>query len=212
MYMCAQCGVRACKKGEKEHWPKTCPMHEQELMQRAYVEYEKPENHSFYVTSSELEALGYGVWPRVRETMELCRRMNYTKLGLAFCGGLHSEAKTLDTILRKNGFEVVSVMCKTGGIPKQKVGIPEEHTLHPERFEAMCNPIAQAMLLEKQQTQFNIVLGLCVGHDSLFYKYSHTLTTTVVVKDRVLAHNPVGALYCASGYLSNKIHLPEKSE
>jgi hypothetical protein len=56
----------------------------------------------------------------------------------------------------------------------------------------MCNSIAQAKFLEKQQTQFNIVLGLCVGHDSLFYEYSQTFTATVVVKDHLLAHNPVG--------------------
>ena len=36
--------------------------------------------------------------------------------------------------------------------------------------EPMCNPIAQAQLLNRAQTQLNICLGLCVGHDSLFYK------------------------------------------
>ena len=46
------------------------------------------------------------------------------------------------------------------------------------------------------------LIGLCVGHDSMFYKYSDALCTTLVTKDRVLAHNPVGALYQAGAYYS----------
>ena len=38
----------------------------------------------------------------------------------------------------------------------------------------------------------NFLVGLCVGHDSLFIKYSEAPRTTLVTKDRVLAHNPVG--------------------
>ena len=69
----------------------------------------------------------------------------------------------------------------------------------------MCNPIAQARLLNSQKTEFNIALGLCVGHDSMFYKYSEALVTTLVAKDRVLAHNPCGAIYCADGYFKQKL-------
>ena len=36
-----------------------------------------------------------------------------------------------------------------------------------------------------------MLVGLCVGHDSLFIKYSEAPVTTLVTKDRVLAHNPV---------------------
>lgn len=35
-------------------------------------------------------------------------------------------------------------------------------------IEAMCNPIYQAKLLHHEKSEFNILLGLCVGHDSLF--------------------------------------------
>ena len=64
----------------------------------------------------------------------------------------------------------------------------------------MCNPILQAKLLNKAGTELNVVIGLCVGHDSLFYKCSEALSTTLVTKDRVLAHNPVGALYQVKAY------------
>ncbi len=61
------------------------------------------------------------------------------------------------------------------------------------------------MLLNSQHTEFNIVIGLCVGHDSMFYKYSEALVTTLVAKDRVLAHNPCGAIYLSEGYYKAKL-------
>ena len=64
----------------------------------------------------------------------------------------------------------------------------------------MCNPIYQAKRLNAENTEFNIVMGLCVGHDSLFYKHSDALVTTLVTKDRVLGHNPAAALYTANSY------------
>ena len=54
----------------------------------------------------------------------------------------------------------------------------------------------------REEIILNVVVGLCVGHDSLFYKYSEALTTTAVTKDRVLGHNPVVALYTADSYYS----------
>ena len=143
-----------------------------------------------------LEAEGYCKWPRLKETVELCKKMNYHRIGLAFCKGLRKEARVVANLLREQKFEVVSVICKTGGYPKEAAGISRNQKIHPEQFEAMCNPIAQAELLNSQNTDFNIALGLCVGHDSLFYKYSEALVTTLVAKDRVLAHNLRGDLLC----------------
>lgn len=207
MYTCANCSVLACRTGSKENLPKNCPMREEALMQECFEAYLLPENHDFYVNSSSIEAEGYGQWPRLKETMMLCRKMGYQKIGLAFCGGLHKEAKVVSEIFRRNGFQVVSVMCKAGGIHKEAVGIPEEGRMNPGEFEPMCNPIAQARLLALQKTEFNVVLGLCVGHDSTFYKYSEAMTTTLVAKDRVLAHNPCGAIYCADGYFKKKVDV-----
>jgi len=44
-----------------------------------------------------------------------------------------------------------------------------------------------------------------VGHDSMFYKYSDALVTTLVAKDRVTGHSPAAAIYCAEGYFKNRI-------
>nr|WP_242699567.1 DUF1847 domain-containing protein [Faecalibacterium sp. Marseille-P9590] len=175
------------------------------VMEAARAGYDLPENHDFYVNCSAIEGLGYCQWPRLKETVEFCKRMGYHKLGLAFCKGLRKEARIVADLLRAQGFEVVSVICKTGGISKEEVGIPEEVKIHPGEFEAMCNPIAQAKLLNEQHTEFNIEVGLCVGHDSMFYKYSDAMVTTLVAKDRVLAHNPCGAIYCAEGYFKKRL-------
>ena len=52
--------------------------------------------------------------------------MGYKKIGLAFCRGLRKEARIVADLLMAQGFDVVSVLCKTGGFPKESVGIPKE--------------------------------------------------------------------------------------
>lgn len=212
MYACAQCTVHACSREGGKNPSPHCPMNQTEVLEQAGELYKKPEFREFYIRASEMEALGYGVWTRVKETVTLCHAMGYKRVGLAFCRGLRREAKILDDILRRNGLEVVSVICKVGGVPKESVGIDPSRKVHPESFEPMCNPAAQALLCNQQKTQFNIVLGLCVGHDSMFYKHAEALTTTIAVKDRVLAHNPLGALYCAEGYFAGKLDAAEMPE
>ncbi len=206
-YTCANCQKHECSKKDKGALPQNCPMNNKELMDEALEEYFKEENSKFYILSSEIEALGYGEWVRLKEIMEFSRKMGFKHLGLAFCRGLRQEGRITAHILTSNGFEVSSVICKTGGVDKCEVGIV--HKIHEGEFEPMCNPIAQAKFLEKAGTEFNIVLGLCVGHDSLFYKYSHTLTTTFAVKDRVLAHNPLGAVYLSEGYMKKRVEAGE---
>ncbi len=205
MYTCADCKILACVSGTKDTMPKNCPMRQSTLMEKAFANYAQEENSRFYITSSSIEAAGYCQWPRLKETMEFCKRMQYKKIGIAFCLGLQKEAHIVAGLLRREGLTVVSVICKTGGYPKEAAGIPAECKIHPEEFETMCNPIAQAAFLNEQQTNFNIALGLCVGHDSLFYKYSKAPVTTLVAKDRVLAHNPCGAIYCADGYFEDRL-------
>lgn len=216
MFTCANCTISACESGQLDKLPKNCPMRDTEFFEHLLDEYAKPENHDFFVNCSAIEAMGYCQWPRLREVVEFARRMGYTRLGIGFCGGLHKEAAIVDRVLRKNGFEVVSVICKTGSIPKRNAGVTPEAVfpqgtdhLRPIQLELleepMCNPIAQAQLLNKAKTQLNICLGLCVGHDSLFYKYSEAPVTTLVAKDRVTGHNPVAAIYCADTYFADRL-------
>ncbi len=60
--------------------------------------------------------------------------------------------------------------------------------------KTVCNPLMQAEVLNENGTELNIMAGLCVGHDVLFIKHSKAGVTPLVVKDRVLNHNPAAAL------------------
>ena len=62
--------------------------------------------------------------------------------------------------------------------------------------EVMCNPAGQADLLNRAGTDLNIICGLCVGHDAVFTARSEAPVTTLIAKDRVLAHNPAAAVWC----------------
>ena len=68
------------------------------------------------------------------------------------------------------------------------------------RPEVMCNPIAQAEVLNAAETDFIILLGLCVGHDSLFIKYSKAMITVFAVKDCMMGNNPLSAIYTYDSY------------
>lgn len=215
---CAICSVknRACIS-EAGVGPVFCPtINEKALIEQVVKEYDKPEIKKFAQTASIQEAECYTnrhikpyvlhpVKSRVQEICEFSKKMGYTKLGIAFCGGLRSEAQALSNILTAQGFDVVSVICKVGCTPKEVLGLQEEEKINIGEFESMCSPIAQAIVLNREQTDFNIVVGLCVGHDSLFFKYSKAFTTVLIAKDRVLAHNPAGALYTSGSYYARML-------
>ena len=153
--------------------------------------YDDPVDRKILKTAADVEALFYREACRVDETMEFARRMGFSRLGIAFCVGFKTEAAILGELL-SNEFEVFSTCCKIGSIEKAAFELTERLWVG----DYTCNPIEQARILEEEGTEFNIVLGLCVGHDSLFYKHSKAPVTTLVVKDRKLGHNPVAALYC----------------
>ena len=210
MYTCAHCAVKACRVRETEKkLPTNCPMVvHPEMTGTVQPEYFDEKDRELYVHASEIEAIGYGNWPRIREIVELCLMMGWKKIGLAFCGGLAEEGRRAADIFRKNGLEVVSVMCKTGHCEKEQVGIPVEHRLRKslDSWESMCNPVMQAKLLNEQKVDFAVVCGLCVGHDTLFYKYIEAPVTTLITKDRLLGHNPVQALYISGMYMDRRVY------
>lgn len=197
---CADCGVTACD-GKGNSFPEFCltkKMTEKEKEEILEI-YGEQENQKVMVEAANVEAEFYMEKTRVEEIIEFAKKIEAQKIGIATCVGLIRETKILAKILRKNEFQVYCVACKVGAINKTKAGIDAKCL---EIGESMCNPIMQAKLLNEEKTDLNIVMGLCVGHDSLFYKYAEGLTTTLVTKDRVLGHNPVAALYTAESYYS----------
>ncbi|WP_035291031.1 DUF1847 domain-containing protein [Clostridium sp. KNHs214] len=206
MYTCAMCSEHHCKIGELQKLPNNCPCNEKEQQEQIRKLYLEDENNKLAYNSALVEAEGYCKKTRLEEIMDFANKCNFKKLGVAFCVGLSNEAKMLCKILKHNGFEVISVVCKNGSIPKEFLNIKDNEKVRAGTYEPMCNPIGQAILLNKAQTDLNIIMGLCVGHDSLFIKYSNAPITVFAVKDRVLAHNPLGALYLSDGYYKNKLY------
>lgn len=212
---CAKCAIPLREKichSPNGKGPDFCPtLHRKEIIKKANMEYAQPSIWQFAREASIQEAECYAnrhekpyilqpTKTRVQETCEFAHKMGYKKLGIAFCAGLHREALSLNKILEAQGFEVVSVVCKAGCTPKETIGVGDEDKIRIGEFESMCSPIAQAMILNEEKTDFNIMLGLCVGHDSLFMKYAQAFCTVLVTKDRVLAHNPCAALYTSGSY------------
>lgn len=157
------------------------------------------ENSKTMKAAAEVEYENYCKMTRIEEIAEFARKTGARKLGIATCVGLISEARNAAKFFRHKGFEVYGIACKVGAQPKTKVGIDP---CCEAVGKNICNPIMQAKLLNEKKTDLNIVVGLCVGHDSIFYKYSDALCTTLVTKDRVLGHNPVAALYQMNAYYS----------
>lgn len=201
-HSCVDCGTQNCKY-KNSTYPKFCPTSNLKDSDRqwALAKYNENNNKAVMIASAEVEYEGYCKWTRVQEIMEFAHKIKAHRIGIANCIGLINEARIFAKILRANGFEPFSIICKVAGLRKTSVGIPAECE---SIGAAMCNPILQARLLNEAHTDLNVVIGLCVGHDSLFYKYSDAYVTTLVTKDRVTGNNPAATLYTANSYYNKK--------
>lgn len=155
-----------------------------------------------------VEGTFYSGLTRLQETAEFAKAMGYKKLGLAFCLGLHDEAHYIERYLQSQGFEVLSACCKNCSVPKSDLGLTQ---VNPKaQHEAMCNPKMQAHFLNEAGAELFISCGLCVGHDAIFSANCKGPVTVLVAKDRVLAHNPLGAVY--SRYWKKKLKIQDPDE
>ena len=200
---CTDCGTQNCKFKDRTYPDFCLTTHlKPEDIEWALERYEEGRNHDIMVASAEVDYEGYCQCTRVEEIMAFARKINAHRIGIANCIGLLNEARIFARILRANGFEPYSVLCKVARKSKSSIGIPQECE---NIGAAMCNPILQARLLNEAHTDLNVVIGLCVGHDSLFYKYSDAYVTTLVTKDRITGNNPAAALYTANSYYRKKL-------
>ena len=205
MYMCAECTQHGCILRDMDKTMTCCPCKNEEIQKQAAELYNEPENLNIALSSAIVEAEGYAKISRVEEIVLFCQKAGYKKIGLVFCMGLKNEAKIVSKIFRHHGLEVVSVICKNGSVPKSSIGVTAEHTLSGCTEEVMCNPIGQALLMNQEKVDFNVLLGLCVGHDTLALKYIEAPTTVLAVKDRLTGHNPIAAINMAEGYHKGRI-------
>jgi len=214
---CANCALTPKEKiciNPKGKGSKGCPtLLKKVLTAKARKKYQKADVREFARQASIQEGECYAgrdkrpyvmhpTKPRIQEICEFARKMGYTRLGLVFCIGLYKEAAMVARILQNQGFETVSVVCKVGSIPKEEIDVKDSEKIFIGQYESMCNPILQAAVVNEAKTDFNILLGLCVGHDSLFFKYAEAPATVLAVKDRVTGHNPLASIYLSGGYYS----------
>lgn len=236
-FSCTSCNSIRVKQGTTHCWsdpkergaaPAYCPStKEKEIIDDSFARYTGSDDDARLAkVAAIVEGLCYqpipgsqsvnARWTRVEDTIALIRLMGWTRIGIATCIGLLDESARLAEILTAQGFTPISLCCKTGSIDKEQLGIGEEHKVRPGTFEPACNPIAQARLLNDAKTDMNIIIGLCVGHDMLFAKYSTAPVTTLVVKDRVTGHNPAAVLYGQNFYYKRlqkeKLVIPEGLE
>lgn len=200
---CHLCGSQACGQAEgAAEAPDFCPMHEHEqLLREVHELYMQDEaTREFAAAAARTEAGGYCRDTRVEEIMHFARRIGASHLGIACCVGLKREARLAVEIFQAGGFQVSCVICKAGRVPKEDIGLRDDEKIRPGQFETLCNPLAQARLLAAAGTGLNVVIGLCVGHDSLFFRHSEAPVTVLVAKDRVTGHNPAAALYTSHSY------------
>ncbi|MBP2625935.1 MAG: hypothetical protein H6Q68_646 [Firmicutes bacterium] len=191
---CASCDTRNCTKGQN------ClrlPINE---VADQYTE----ECQQIMEAAAKIEGRYYLQLTRIEESVKLAQELSCHSIGVAFCMGLAQEAKYIVQYLEKF-FTVHSACCKICGISKTEFNLEQ---IKAGKFEAICNPAVQAKVLNEAKTDLNFIVGLCVGHDMIFTRCSAAPVSTLVAKDRVLCHNPLGAIY--SGYWrNNKLGLKD---
>ena len=200
MSNCAYCQAKGCYKDDFSNVPSDCPSiltsHEEILA--GYSEEEKKAIPLVALVYAE----GARMTNRIEETMDYAYKMGYKKIGVAFCSGLAKEGEALCKVLKSNGFFTQSICCKYGGVHKSEYGISADQQVNPSaEQEICCNPAGQAQVLDAAGVDFVIMLGLCVGHDTIFIKHLKAPMTVIGVKDRLLIHNPVAALQSADKYM-----------
>ncbi len=120
---------------------------------------------------------------RIDEIINYAEKAGVKRIGIANCIALQKEAEMLKERLSEK-FEVFSIDCKIGKLTSAEL------TGSGNTKGISCNPAGQADYLSQQQTELNISLGLCLGHDMVFSLKSKVPTTTLIVKDREHKHNP----------------------
>lgn len=120
---------------------------------------------------------------RLQELIDFARLSGFKRIGVANCKGVQPYADKLIEKLKEEGFEVFGINCKESGL--------DGCDICEEMAGPCCDPISQAKYLNEQKTDFNINVGLCLGHGLLFQKYSEAEVTTFLVKDFATNHKSV---------------------
>jgi uncharacterized metal-binding protein len=212
---CVDCKVNACfpdinvSKGGKRKPPPYCPANAQkEAGDKAIAKY-AGETHRFARSTTLVENSCYlmhddgsavlpmvTLHPRAEELIILAHVHGCKKLGIAFDIDLQDIAKLYTEILEKNGFKVVSVCSKAAAMTADEIGITGKKAgSKTDGKGTINNGVVMAELLNSEKTDMNILIGLGVGQDSLFYKYAKAFSVPLMIRDRVYGGATMESIY-----------------
>ena len=179
---CVACADRKCLRGEScDFAPPARAAHD-------------PETDRMLEASLDIASEEGRTLCRLSELIYFCLEMRYRRIGVAYCVDLQEPAAILTRVLRRF-FKVYPVCCKIGGAPQIDVFSAPESSAHRPAPSAACNPVDQADALNRLGVDINVLVGMCMGADCVFCRFSDAPVTTIFVKDRSLANNPIGAVY-----------------
>jgi uncharacterized metal-binding protein len=183
---CLACTNRICLEGK---------MCEAALDERRYVPEPASDFSDMLDAAADISFEKERTLCRLSELIYFCLEMQYERIGVAYCVELEEATGILVKVLRRF-FEVYPVCCKVGGqIQSSPLQGARKQGQGPAMKEIACNPWGQAQVLNRLGTDFNVMVGLCMGVDCVFTKGSHAPATALFVKDKSLANNPIGAIY-----------------
>jgi uncharacterized metal-binding protein len=189
---CRHCATAGSFKGDFSRMPRTCPTRTHAAMAGDAAPYLEPERAALMRVADATPFTPEGrLRNRVEELAEFAKQRGMKRIGVAFCVSLLKESQQLARLLEAGGLETELVCCRVGAVDYDRIGLPKKH---PERFAAICNPVAQARLLNERKVDLVAQVGLCIGHDLVLQEECDAPVTTLVVKDRALDHHPVRAL------------------
>jgi uncharacterized metal-binding protein len=182
-----------CWRGDDEGIPSYCQAnHYVAEIEKAREVYADPEVVDLYTAACVVGKKNDGYRPRIKEALDFAREMKFSRVGFAACVAFGRELEVIRQLFEQEGIEIFSAGCQIGRSSATDRGLR-----HLEAYpdNSTCNPVAQAEILNKAQTQLNFIIGLCMGHDILFTRYSRAPVSTLIVKDRLLGNNPAAAIY-----------------
>jgi len=177
---CSSCFKQSCAGGGYQEKDYCASYIHREVFEAARQVYAAdPETANLARQAAIIESKGYMVWPRLKDTIELARRMEYTRIAVLFCPDLTREARKTCRFLEESGFDVVSRIC---GVGKSK----------PQAPEALMSE------LKGRNPELIVNAGLCSACEAEILQHADVPVTTYIVRDKKMNHYPASAVY-ASG-------------
>ena len=198
---CLNCGKIACEFPDRGK-PDFCAQdtYDESASAEIRAEYTSPEVFDF-MNAAALVSDNTRFSTRVEDTLKFAKLIGAHKIGVATCTAMLNESRIFGSLLERAGFEVEGIGCKVDSVTRADLGLDDPHG----KNTVLCNPLMQARLLNRAKTDLNVVMGLCVGHDALFSKYSDAPVTTLVTKDFLTGNNPCVALYASKGLFKRRL-------